>query len=72
VGYATLDQLLAGRIHLSPELLMQLLALKVTLAAFSLGAGLVGGVFAPALFFGAIIIIIMLMLMIMFIIMIMT
>eukprot|EP01035_Chromulina_nebulosa_P017517 gene17517-23078_t len=39
VGYATLDQLLAG--------------LKIILSSFSLSSGLVGGVFAPSLFFGA-------------------
>lgn len=53
VGYATLDQLLAGKIVLATPLLLQLLGLKLFLTTFSLGSGLVGGVFAPALFFGA-------------------
>lgn len=53
VGYATLDQLLAGKIQLGFPLLTQLLGLKVLLAAFALGSGLIGGVFAPSLFFGA-------------------
>jgi len=53
VGYTTLDQLLAGKIFLGTALLFQLLSLKIFLTSFSLGCGLVGGVFAPALFFGA-------------------
>ena len=54
VGYATLDQLLAGKIHLPLEFLLQLLVLKIFLSSFSLGTGLIGGVFAPSLFFGAV------------------
>jgi len=54
VGYATLDQLLAGKIHLPLDFLIQLLGLKVFLSSFSLGTGLIGGVFAPSLFFGAV------------------
>ena len=54
VGYTTLDQLLAGKIHLPLLVLIQLLGLKVVLSSFSLGTGLVGGVFAPSLFFGAV------------------
>jgi len=54
VGYATLDQLLAGKIQLALPFLAQLLVLKIGLSSFSLGSGLVGGVFAPSLFFGAI------------------
>lgn len=55
VGYSTLDQLLAGStsIQLELPLLLQLLSLKLLLSSFSLGSGLVGGVFAPSLFFGA-------------------
>lgn len=72
VGYTTLDQLIAGKIELGTPLIIELLALKVFLSAFSLGSGLIGkfntipiilphscvldlkgGVFAPALFFGA-------------------
>ena len=34
-------------------LLVQLLILKLNLTSFSLSSGLIGGVFAPALFFGA-------------------
>ena len=34
-------------------LLLQLLGLKLVLTAFALASGLVGGVFAPSLFFGA-------------------
>ena len=54
VGYATLDQLLAGKIHLPLDFLVQLLGLKIFLSSFSLGTGLIGGVFAPSLFFGAV------------------
>ena len=53
VGYATLDQLLAGKINLDIPLILELLGLKLFLASFSLGSGLIGGVFAPSLFFGA-------------------
>ena len=53
VGYTTLDQLLGGKIVLPTLLLVQLLVLKIFLSSFSLGTGLIGGVFAPALFFGA-------------------
>ena len=52
VGYFILDQLLAGKIQLGLPLLLQLLGLKLLLSSFSLGSGLTGGVFAPALFFG--------------------
>ena len=53
VGYVMLDQLISGRSEFPTPLIMQLLALKLTLSSFCLGSGLVGGVFAPALFFGA-------------------
>ncbi len=71
VGYATLDQLLAGtpswtplpiyfdsfvclgKIILPLALVTQLLGLKLLLSSFSLGSGLIGGIFAPSLFFGA-------------------
>jgi H+/Cl- antiporter ClcA len=53
VGYATLDQLLAGKIQLALPLLSQLLGLKLVLSSFALGSGLIGGAFAPSLFFGA-------------------
>ena len=54
VGYATLDDILAGKIHPAIPLSMALLASKMFLSAFSLESGLVGGVFAPSLFFGAV------------------
>lgn len=54
VGYTTLDQLLAGKIALSFPFLLQLLGLKIVLASFALSSGLIGGIFAPSLFFGAI------------------
>lgn len=53
VGYAILDELLAGRFPFGLSLIFQLLFLKMFLTSFSLGSGLVGGTFAPALFFGA-------------------
>ena len=52
-SYATLDQLLVGK-GLELSLLLQLLASKLVLSAFCIGSGLIGGVFAPALFFGAV------------------
>jgi H+/Cl- antiporter ClcA len=54
VGYATLDDILAGKIHPTVPLSMALLAGKMGLSAFSLESGLIGGVFAPSLFFGAV------------------
>jgi H+/Cl- antiporter ClcA len=53
VGYATLDQFISGKITFPTPLVLQLLGLKLTLSSFCLASGLVGGVFAPALFFGA-------------------
>ena len=53
-SYATLDQLFtSGGASQDPLLLMQLLSSKLVLSAFCLASGLVGGVFAPSLFFGA-------------------
>lgn len=52
-GYSTLDELLAGNYHFDLPLLLQLLIIKVSLSAFSLATGLIGGVFAPSIFFGA-------------------
>jgi len=54
-GYETVNALLA---ETSPYvgdtgMLLSLLALKVTLTASCVGSGLMGGVFAPSLFFGA-------------------
>ena len=54
VGYFILDQLLAGKIQLGLALLLQLLGLKLLLTSFALGSGLIGGVFAPSLFFGTV------------------
>ena len=54
VGYSSLDSLLAGRLPVSTSLLLLLLGLKLLLSSFSLASDLVGGVFAPSLFFGAV------------------
>jgi H+/Cl- antiporter ClcA len=53
VGYVTLDQLLSGGIQFPTPLILELLALKLTLTSFSICSGLGGGILAPALFFGA-------------------
>ena len=53
VGYVTLDQLLSGGIQFPTPLVIELLALKLTLTSFSICSGLGGGILAPALFFGA-------------------
>jgi H+/Cl- antiporter ClcA len=53
VGYVTLDQLLSGGIQFPTPLVLELLALKLTLTSFSICSGLGGGILAPALFFGA-------------------
>ena len=47
VGYVMLDQLISGGIGFPTPLILQLLALKLTLSSFCLGSGLIGGVFAP-------------------------
>ena len=53
-GYTTLDQVLSGKAAVNNlPMLIQLLFLKLQLTSFSLSAGLIGGVFAPSLFFGA-------------------
>jgi H+/Cl- antiporter ClcA/CBS domain-containing protein len=52
VGYGTLETILQGQ-QFSLELLCLLLVIKPILTAISLGSGLVGGVFAPAIFLGA-------------------
>ncbi len=54
VGYATLDDILAGKIHPGLPLSTAMLAGKMVLSAFALESGLIGGVFAPSLFFGAV------------------
>lgn len=50
-GYETLNSLLA-KTSLSLELLLSLLAVKMITTAVASGSGLVGGLFAPSLFFG--------------------
>jgi len=51
-GYETLNSLLANN-SLPTSLLLSLLFVKMTMTAISAGSGLVGGTFAPSLFFGA-------------------
>ncbi|GAB4241954.1 MAG: chloride channel protein [Stanieria sp.] len=52
VGYGTLEVILTGE-KFSLSLLFVLLVVKLLTTAISLGSGLVGGVFAPAMFLGA-------------------
>ena len=52
-GYTVLDGIISGKTSLDLPLLLQLLLIKIQLSALSIGSGLVGGIFAPALFFGA-------------------
>ncbi len=52
VGYDTLETILRGEV-VSLPLLGLLLVAKLGLTAISLGSGLVGGIFAPAMFLGA-------------------
>lgn len=52
VGYGTLEVILTGE-QFSLLLLLLLLVVKLLTTAISLGSGLVGGVFAPAMFLGA-------------------
>ena len=52
-GYSTLDSLLVGKFHLDTPLTLELLVIKMSLTAFCLASGLIGGIFAPSLFFGA-------------------
>lgn len=52
VGYSTIEAVLQGE-PWRPELALALMFLKMILTPFSLAAGFVGGVFAPALFVGA-------------------
>ena len=53
VGYAVLDQLIAGKIPFDLSLLLEISAVKMFLTTFCLGSGLIGGTFAPSLFLGA-------------------
>ena len=48
-----MDLILSGKAPVDVSLLTQLLFIKLQLTSFSLASGLIGGVFAPALFFGA-------------------
>ena len=52
VGYQTVEAMLQD-VEFSLPLLVVLLAIKLVLTAISLGSGLVGGIFAPAMFLGA-------------------
>jgi chloride channel protein, CIC family len=51
-SYSAIADILFGR-NLLPSLLLILLILKLLLTSLSIGAGFVGGVFAPSLFLGA-------------------
>lgn len=53
IGYGTLEILLNNS-HFSPPFLILLLVVKLAIAAICIGSGLVGGIFAPAMFIGAI------------------
>ncbi|MFN4280266.1 chloride channel protein [Thermosynechococcus sp.] len=52
IGYETVEAILRD-VNFSLGLLLVLLPVKMVLTAVSLGSGLVGGIFAPALFLGA-------------------
>lgn len=52
VGYATIGEVLAGDFSRDLRLLSALVALKLLMTAVTLGAGGVGGLFAPSLFMG--------------------
>lgn len=52
VGYETVQAMLKG-VEFSVPFLLTLLVLKLVMTAISLGSGLVGGIFAPAMFLGA-------------------
>lgn len=52
IGYETIDAMLQD-VEFSLQLLIVLLLAKLVMSAISLGSGLVGGVFAPAMFLGA-------------------
>ncbi|MBD2097128.1 chloride channel protein [Trichocoleus sp. FACHB-591] len=53
IGYETIEALLRD-VEFSLPLLLLLLVFKLALTALSLGSGLVGGIFAPAMFLGAV------------------
>jgi CBS domain-containing protein len=52
IGYGTIQAMLQDA-EISMQLLLSLLAVKLVVTAISAGSGLVGGVFAPAMFLGA-------------------
>jgi H+/Cl- antiporter ClcA/CBS domain-containing protein len=52
IGYGTIQAMLQD-VELSMQLLLSLLVVKLAMTAISAGSGLVGGVFAPAMFLGA-------------------
>jgi H+/Cl- antiporter ClcA len=52
VGYETIEAMLQA-VEFSVPLLLALLVIKLVMTAISLGSGLVGGIFAPAMFLGA-------------------
>ena len=52
IGYPTIEAMLQD-VEFSLPLLLILLVVKLVMTAVSLGSGLVGGVFAPAMFLGA-------------------
>lgn len=52
IGYETVEAMLQD-VEFSLQLLLILLVIKLVMTALSLGSGLVGGVFAPAMFLGA-------------------
>lgn len=52
IGYETIEAMLRDA-HFSLLLLLSLLIAKLVMTAISLGSGLVGGLFAPAMFLGA-------------------
>lgn len=52
IGYETVEAMLQD-VHFSLLLLLSLLVAKLVMTAVSLGSGLVGGLFAPAMFLGA-------------------
>lgn len=52
IGYETIEAMLQD-VEFSLQLLVVLLVVKLLVTAISLGSGLVGGVFAPAMFLGA-------------------
>ncbi|MFB2969880.1 chloride channel protein [Aerosakkonema sp. BLCC-F183] len=52
IGYETVEAMLQD-VEFSLQLLLVLLVVKLVMTAVSLGSGLVGGIFAPAMFLGA-------------------